>query len=318
VFHVFVEGAKDASPGGLQKLADAIAAHYGLPAADLRARLAAGRFRVKGNVDRATADRYVRDLEGLGARCKIEAVGGAQQFQSGLSAAFSGEMPAANLGALEKAASAFSLASVDGSDERAKAPPASAFAPPAPSEALDLHTLRPSQQKIVPAAPAAPEDPFAPPDAAKDLAVELAPEEAPAPARRPSLPPYAVTAPAPPPPVVAKPTSSHPLADERVRFVAGMVLAILIGFVPAHVISSIREHSAYAAIDRKVEAAQSLADTPESYARLDQVRAEQLDEKKDERRSIALLAFVIWGVAGGGIAYAWFRKLPWDRITGAA
>ena len=102
------------------------------------------------------------------------------------------------------------------------------------------------------------------------------------------------------------------------RFVAGMVLAILIGFVPAHVISSIREHSAYAAIDRKVEAAQSLADTPESYARLDQVRAEQLDEKKDERRSIALLAFVIWGVAGGGIAYAWFRKLPWDRITGAA
>ena len=71
-FHVFVEGATDGSPAGLSKLADAIAKHYGLPAADLLARLQKGRFRVKGNIDRATAETYARDLQRLGARCVIE------------------------------------------------------------------------------------------------------------------------------------------------------------------------------------------------------------------------------------------------------
>src|SRR3569623_2060202 len=72
MFHVFVEGAADASPEGVMRLANAMASKYGLPAADLRARLQAGRFRVKGNVDRATAVSYMRDLEILGARCSIE------------------------------------------------------------------------------------------------------------------------------------------------------------------------------------------------------------------------------------------------------
>ena len=72
MFHVFVEGAADASPEGMTRLANAMASKYGLPAAELRARLQAGRFRVKGNVDRATAVSYMRDLEILGARCAIE------------------------------------------------------------------------------------------------------------------------------------------------------------------------------------------------------------------------------------------------------
>jgi len=63
MFHVFVEGAADASPEGLTRLANAMASKYGLPAAELRARLQAGRFRVKGNVDRQTAVSYMRDLE---------------------------------------------------------------------------------------------------------------------------------------------------------------------------------------------------------------------------------------------------------------
>ena len=71
-YHVFVEGAVDSSPPGIDRLAAAIAEHYGLPVAELRVRLAKGRFRVKGNCDRETADAYVRELTTLGARCAIE------------------------------------------------------------------------------------------------------------------------------------------------------------------------------------------------------------------------------------------------------
>jgi hypothetical protein len=56
MFHVYVEGAVDPSPDALKKLAEIMASRYGLPIADVTARLAKGRFRVKANVDRATAD----------------------------------------------------------------------------------------------------------------------------------------------------------------------------------------------------------------------------------------------------------------------
>ena len=72
LYHVFVDGAADASPAGKERLAAAVAAHYGLPVADLRVRIASGRFRVKGNCDQATAESYVHDLSALGARCSIE------------------------------------------------------------------------------------------------------------------------------------------------------------------------------------------------------------------------------------------------------
>src|SRR4051794_4807473 len=80
MFHVFVDGATDGSSAGLQRLADAISAHYGIAAPDLLSRLSKGRFRVKGNIDRATAETYVRDLARLGARCTIEEAQPAQRL----------------------------------------------------------------------------------------------------------------------------------------------------------------------------------------------------------------------------------------------
>src|SRR5688500_15793931 len=71
-FHVFVEGPTDSSAGAVERLADAIGKHYGLPSADILIRLQRGRFRVKTNADRATADAYHRDLLRLGAICTIE------------------------------------------------------------------------------------------------------------------------------------------------------------------------------------------------------------------------------------------------------
>lgn len=71
-FHVYVEGAVDPSADGVRKLAQAISQRYGLPAADLLTRLGAGRFRVKANVDKVTAETYSRALQEVGARVTIE------------------------------------------------------------------------------------------------------------------------------------------------------------------------------------------------------------------------------------------------------
>jgi len=71
-FHVYVEGAVDSSPDGVRKLAQAISQRYGLPAADLLTRLGAGRFRVKANVDKVTAEAYLRALQEVGARVTLE------------------------------------------------------------------------------------------------------------------------------------------------------------------------------------------------------------------------------------------------------
>ncbi len=339
-YHVFVDGAADASPDGTERLASAIAAHYGLPVADLRVRIASGRFRVKGNADKATADMYVRDLTQLGARCSVEeatpanisktplpfpavartaskdpapppaaARTASKNFQSGLSAAYtnSGEQQLGGLGALDDG-TAFKLSSVDGNDREA-APSEAAFAPP------------PASMGPTPARPVAssePVDMFAPPDAEDDnFLVSLAPdEEERAAKKRVSIPPATVEA-APArqsrpslqaPTVPVRPRRSG-LADPNLRFAAGILIAILVGFIPATVVASMRERSAYAEVDAKVVEIQKQSDTPDTYASLDAFRATQLENKREDRRNAALLALLIWAAAGAGIAFVWFKKI---------
>ncbi len=364
-FHVFVEGATDATPAGVERLANAIAKHYGLPAADLLARLQKGRFRVKGNIDRELADKYCRDLQILGARCTVEEANphnsqratplpfpavrpatppaGVHQYQSGLAAAFSGQQPAASLGALEQEAMSFSLASVDGADEQ---PPqrAGSFAPP--EAAMSASIGPPPETKGTPAKPRASDKPkdapldlFAPPDAQGDeLQVDIAADELP---KRASTPPPVADAAPPPrtsepslqPPArasspalgrasspavqevaVRRASKLGPLGDPRARFAAGVLLAVLLGFLPAHLVASLRESSAYKDVDSKVLVAQQAADTPEAYAALDRMRADQLRRKESEQRNAAIIAFAIWALVAGGIAFAWFKKIPWDRF----
>lgn len=386
VFHVFVEGAKDASPGALQRLAEAMATHYGIPAAELAKRLATGRFRVKGNVDRATADRYAQDLDRLGARCVIEPADGRatppagmsalslatppaglpvvsrtetppqrpsqQQYQSGLSAAFSSEpAPAsAGFGALEKGDGALSLASVDGSDSGGGQAADASFAPPDAGGLPASIGPAPEKPKAKPDKPAKaakpkdePVDLFIPPEQqGEEMKVELASDEVDRSARkRASTPPAGMqtAAGAEPVPAVARtmtppPRKSQPsipaqtppegvavaapsgnmFADGRVRFAAGVLLAIILGFVPAHFVAAMREKSSFDEIDNNLISAQNVTSMDE-YATLDQLRDQQLDRKKSSRRTIAIMAFVIWGAAGAGVAYVWFRRIPWARVT---
>jgi hypothetical protein len=116
------------------------------------------------------------------------------------------------------------------------------------------------------------------------------------------------------PAVTSLPSKLGPLANERVRTIAGVVLAIVLGFLPAHFIARSREASAYRDLDARLVSIQSGADTPEAWATLDKTRAEFLDRKHEERRTIALMALAIWALVGGAIGYGWFKRVPWDEL----
>ena len=105
------------------------------------------------------------------------------------------------------------------------------------------------------------------------------------------------------------------LAAPRVRLAAGVLIAIVLGFVPAAIVASIREGRAFRAIDAKVTAVQSAVDSEDSYEALDGFRAEQLRQKRSARQMIALTSMLIWAAAGGGLAYVWFKRVPWDRLA---
>jgi hypothetical protein len=419
VFDVFVDGATGTSRDAVRDLADAMAARYGLAAVDLRGRLMRGPFRVKADVDRRTADAYLRDLVALGARARIEPAGGraldAARGHPALPAQPASRPPGAGLPPAlgrptrsslppQPAArpSGSALASTRILDAAAGAIPTALGAldrsgqlslatlddEPAPSSASD-GTLPAS---MGPAAPRPdrparsrnePLDPFAPPElAAAEPVLELADDELAHRARRqqPSRPPMSAGAAPYPGSSVAtsddgeRPSSSATargamspdamsfrgssmaaggdappagpamspgrdvmsvpgssmaagggavavlvaripaLASARVRLAVGVWLAIVLGFVPAHLAAGMRERSAYAAIDRTVASIQSAAATPEAYAALDAFRADQLDAKRSARRSIIATAMVIWAAAGGALAYAWFRHVPWGPL----
>lgn len=68
-YDVFIERAQD--PAATAQVASAIADRYGMPEEAIARRMAAGRFRVKANVDLETAKKFAADLERLGAVCTV-------------------------------------------------------------------------------------------------------------------------------------------------------------------------------------------------------------------------------------------------------
>jgi hypothetical protein len=415
-FHVYVEGAVDASPDGVRKLAQAIAKRYGLPGADLLTRLTAGRFRVKANVDKVTAEAYVRALEEVGARVVIEeadgrastpsmspvnlrgstqppprsqattppqgqptttappanrtstpVLGAAQRsgasslppanraatppqgtrsgatslspatapstakpsMQSGLAAAFGGGRAQSESGFDALGSGALSLSSVDGADDDPLAAPA--FAPPPAPMAV---TLAPDVAKVpAPGKPKTqPLDLFAPPDAEEaEAKVELAADEIEHRAKKMSTPPVGVpvaaasqsqsiaSVPSTPamrrsnpslqPPTI--PVESTAPDMPRGRFAAGVLLSIVVGFVPAHLVASSRESTAFNAIDTQIVSTQNAVEDEDAYRALDGFRNAQLAKKKSEQRTIAWQSMLIWAAVGAACAYVYFRRIPW-------
>jgi hypothetical protein len=102
--------------------------------------------------------------------------------------------------------------------------------------------------------------------------------------------------------------------DERVRFVAGVVVAAALGCVPALVLHSVRERSAFADLDTRLHQQQAQVLTTGDWDNLDRVRASYIEKKKAERTSIAVTSMLLWVAVSGAVAFVWFRKVDWDRI----
>jgi len=249
---------------------------------------------------------------------------GSGAIRSGLAAAFNDSSAPASLGALEKGAGALSLAALDGSDHVEKPPgpepnfappPEPAKPPPAPGDVkppvVRFVPSRPTPQQPAPTL-GKPVDLFAPPAAENggaglELEVDVA---KPVPTPAPTSPPLrrsepTLPRPSAPPALVARP------ATPRWRFAAGVVLAIVLGFVPANVVAGIRERAADRKIDNDVAELYQQTTTEEAFAQLDSALAPLRAKKQAAHRNIALLSLMIWAAAGGALAYVWFRRIPW-------
>lgn len=237
-------------------------------------------------------------------------------YQSGLAAAFGEQVsrPDTDLGVLTADSSALSLSSLDGQTEADTAKPAAeSFAPPDPAERENL--FRPPEES----------------EAADNLELAIAP---PTRATPPAMDAVTFDEAAPEPAAAAGPLSgAQPVVsvpDEnalvrakralatkpRVRLLAGVMLAIVLGFIPATLFATWREGSVYA--DSRKEIHNMYADVLKSHS-ADEWRG--LDERvkgvregmSSSRQTMAITSMLIWGAAGGGLAFLWFRKLPWDR-----
>lgn len=351
-YQVFIDRARDPSPLATVTLAKAIAERFRLPAEAISARLGQGRFRVKSGVDLATAERFAVDLEALGAVCTIvdeatqqpvvrssapastaaaappaetpepppEAPHGPSEYQSGLAAAFGGgDAAAQDIGALSDPQSgSFSLATIDGADDAGRAAAsAHAFAPPD-------------------AGAAPPADLFAPPEPDEELSLgfETAPPAPPiAPAAPPqqellSLLPEGVAGGAAPMPAAAATGTPiqrglSTLAQRAgMRAAVGAFLAMLLGFLVAHGVGALRESSAFDAPRANIAVADATyaattvgtaAEQAELTAAFTKQRAAQQAIMNDSKRSIALLAGVIWLLVAAGTGFVWSRVIDWTR-----
>lgn len=242
---------------------------------------------------------------------------------SGLAAAYS-EPAHSDLGALSDEAS-FSLASIDGHDEV----PPEAMPPEAPIAVVNIAAKPKSETPRRKTASTRPVDLFAPPDAGdQELKVELADDEiADRAAKRASIPPETqpltpsllpsqrmMSASSQQMGASARPIESGAVAAPkpvtRVQFALVVMIALFVGFLPAHLLASSRERIAFAAIDRQLAEQQDTADTPEAYQLLDGARAKFLDAKDSKRSSIALQSMLLWALisTGLGVGYIQARK----------
>lgn len=325
-YHVFIERPRDAGAAAAARLAAAVADRYGIPAATLTERLAAGRLRVKTNVELETAQTFAADLEALGAVCAIidaatnqpyapprPKPASASPFSSALSAARA-DAPAQDLGALSSGE--LSLATLDGADDHSGG---GGFGPPPEAaEALPASMGPPIDMGPPPEVV----DAFAPPDAHEmpELALDV---DRPKPRVGTTAPPAThpatmnAHAPVDAPPVPAP--RGRGLAgwirDARLRLAGGVVLAILLGFVPAAIITSMRVGSAFADIDADLAKQYRAVSDEHDWLRLDDARAQAISRKKEARHDIVLGSMLVWALAGAGIAYAWFRVVDWDALA---
>jgi hypothetical protein len=108
------------------------------------------------------------------------------------------------------------------------------------------------------------------------------------------------------------------MSEPRARLVAGVLVALLVGFLPAHVVSAVREGSAYAPIRAELRVHYAAITDPVQHAAATEVRAAKLDLMRSRQSSIAITGFAIWVLCGVGVGWLWFRRIDWARYAAPA
>ncbi len=340
---VFIERCRDSDPATAESLATAIASRYGVEPAQILNRLGAGRFRVKANLDLASAKRFMEYLESEGALCTIAdgtgaivarsaqvtptpppdapddflplytpppAEGPGAHYESGLAAGFGDASDSQDLGVLADDAAASSgslmLSTLDGESSDAKlGPSASSVAATSDVEA------------------------FLPPEMLKETKLELADEPEPGPEVPEYLPPLRTPAPpshaasvaeAPPdaaleaPASLAKPPLLQFLASARGRLALGVLLAFIVGFIVSSTVASGMEEGQYAKAVASLESAYADVDTVDDWLELDAVRETTISGLERRRRNIVITSLLMWLAVGGLLLFLWLRFVNWDEI----
>jgi hypothetical protein len=327
-FDVFLEGAIDPSTDGIDSVANAIANRYGISATDIKNKLAAGRVRIKADVDRSVADGLVRDLLSLGGIATAIAGGvgaGASSANNANSAKSGGSVlsgMAARSNASNNASSGLAaaagfqsscqddfgalgalslnddamLSTPGGGSSGVKAVSAPSFAPPGMLDFPDDEVV--ARTSSVDAGTL---DLFGPPDEMADAEPELEQEVSPRAVRATAF-------------AEQQAIMAAQAANLRRRLAAGAVLAVLVGGVPAVLVAGARQNAEFKAIDARVALIQTEADTMEAWTNLDIMRRNQIQRKRTVQRDALTTALAMWIVIGGVAGYAWIRLMPWDRL----
>lgn len=106
------------------------------------------------------------------------------------------------------------------------------------------------------------------------------------------------------------------LADRpRARFVAGLFLALVLGFIPAHAVSALRESAAYSQIQGELREQYARVTTSQELSGAEMMRTAKLDQMRSKQVGIAITACALWALVGAGFAYVWFRRIDWSRYA---
>ena len=100
--------------------------------------------------------------------------------------------------------------------------------------------------------------------------------------------------------------------DTRLRILAGVALALVVGFIPVQVISTVRERAAFAEIDHDLLSIYQGISSQAEWDDLEETLEQYRDLKRSRRLNIAVTSVLLWAGFAGGIGFVWFRKLNWD------
>ena len=103
-------------------------------------------------------------------------------------------------------------------------------------------------------------------------------------------------------------------ARGRGAFVTGVAIAMLCGFLIAHVVGVIQETNAFPPARKELLASYAEATDESSHAGLESIRASTIDLISSRKRRIATTSMLLWLVVSAGIGFVWFRVIRWEQL----